>query len=77
MRVWNLGRKILFPLKIPLAFAVFHGGFGAFVIGAGAALGLARGGDFGDDLVEVRGGGVHGACAGDISNGAEAQMALK
>ena len=35
--------KFLFPLKIPLAFAVFHGGFGALVVGAGAALGLAGG----------------------------------
>ena len=57
--------------EIPLAFAVFHGGFGAFVVSAGAALGLASGGDFCDDLVEIRGGGFHCAGAGDVADRAE------
>ena len=57
--------------KIPFLFPVFHGGFGAAVVGSGAAFGLAGGGDFLDDGIEVCGGGFDGAGAGDVSDGAE------
>ncbi len=59
-------------LEVSFLFAVFHGGFGAFVVGAGAALGLAGGGDLGDDVIE--GGGIGPDCsgAGGIADGAEA-----
>ena len=40
-------------LEIAGLLAVFHGGFGGLVVGAGAALGHARGGDFGDDVVHA------------------------
>ncbi|MEX2396933.1 MAG: hypothetical protein WD491_07905 [Balneolales bacterium] len=39
-----------FQLKISLAFAVFHGGFAAFVVVAVASFGLGGGGYFLDDL---------------------------
>ena len=61
-----------FDSEIALFFPVFHGGFGAFVIGAGAAFGLAGGGDFGDDLVEGGGGGLDGTGAGGVTDGTEA-----
>jgi hypothetical protein len=37
-------------LKIPGFLAVFHGGLGAFVVGASSPLGLTRGGDFLNDF---------------------------
>ncbi len=64
-------RLFLTSLKITFLFSIFHSRFGAFVVGAGAAFGLAGGGDFGDDFVEVGGGGADGAGAGGIADGAE------
>ena len=61
-----------FISKVSFFLAIFHGGFGAFVVGAGSAFGLAGCGDFGDDFVEVGGWGADGAGAGGIADGAEA-----
>ena len=41
------------PLKIPFLLPVLHGGFGDFVVGAGAAFGDPGGGDLGDDVVDA------------------------
>ena len=43
-----------FRFKSIRPFAVFHRGFAALIVGAGAAFGLARGGDFGDDVIKDR-----------------------
>ena len=72
---FSVFQRFSFYLKIPFFLPVFHGGFGAFVVGAGAAFGLAGGGDFGDDFIEVGCGGFDGAGAGGIADGAEANGA--
>src|ERR1035441_5999817 len=59
-------------LEIPRSFAVFHGGFGGLVVGAGAALGDAGGGDLGDDVIQRGGRGLDAAGADDVANGADA-----
>ena len=41
------------PLEVADLFAVFHRRLAALVIRAGATFGDARGGDFGDDFLEV------------------------
>ena len=58
--------------KVADLLAVFHGGFGGFVVGAGAAFGDARGGDFGDDVVDVVGGRFDTSGADDVADGADA-----
>jgi hypothetical protein len=40
-------------LEVSFFLAVFHRGFGALVVGSGAAFGLAGCGDFGDDLIKI------------------------
>ncbi len=59
-------------LEVAFFFTIFHGGLAALVISAGAALGLAGGGDFCDDVIESGGGAFYSAGAGDVSHGAEA-----
>src|SRR5215217_1569621 len=65
-----------FISEVSFLLAVFHGGFRALVVGAGAALGLAGGGDLRDDLVEVGSLGFHGAGAGRVTDGTEADDTL-
>src|SRR5215210_1135848 len=57
------------PLEVPDSLAVFHGGFGDAVVGARlAALGHARGGDLGDDVLERGGARAHGARAAHVAD---------
>ena len=62
-------------LEITFFFAIFHRSFGAFIIGASSAFGLASGGDFRDDGIEGIGVGLDGAGASGITDGAEADGA--
>ncbi len=63
-------------LEVSFLLSIFHGGFGAFVVGACAAFGLAGGGDLGDDLVEIGGVGLDGTGARGVTDGAEADDAF-
>ena len=69
-------RIFLTKLKISFFFPVFHCCFGAFVVSAGAAFGLAGGGDFGNHIIEVGGVGFDGSGAGGITDGAETHDAF-
>ncbi len=59
-------------LKISGFLAVFHGGFGGLVVGAGAALGHAGGGDLRDDVVHGVGRRFDASGADDVADGADA-----
>ncbi len=55
-----------------MLLAVFHCGFGAFVVGSSSTFTDTGGGDFGDDVFEGTGLGFHGTGASRISDCAEA-----
>src|SRR5262245_23319215 len=59
-------------LEIPRLLAVLHGGLGGLVIGAGAALGDAGGGNLGDDVVDGIGRALDHAGADHVGDGADA-----
>src|SRR5437879_6298582 len=59
-------------LEITRLLAVLHGGLGGLVVGAGAALGDACGGDLGNDVVHRGGRRLDQARADDIADGADA-----
>src|SRR5829696_9192146 len=61
------------PLEVPDSLSIFHGRLGCAVVGARlAALGHARGGDLGDDVLERGGARAHGARAGHVADRAVA-----
>src|SRR5207244_637923 len=65
-------------LEVALSFAVFHGGAGEAVVGAGgAALGDAAGGGLVDDLLDRAGRGGDRGGAGGVADGAEADLGLE
>src|SRR5688572_31938851 len=59
-------------LEITGFLAVFHGGLGSLVVGAGAAFGDAGGGDLADDVIDGAGRAFHHAGADHVGDGANA-----
>ena len=65
--VWGMNHS-----EISGFLAVLHRGFAGLVVGAGAAFGDARGGNFADDVVHAVGGRFNHAGADHVGDGAHA-----
>src|SRR5271167_2616269 len=69
--------NVVMGLEVPLTLAILHGGLReAVVCPRCATLGDPRRGDLTDDLFYRVGGRAHGACAGGVPYGAEADGLL-